>query len=591
MKRALMLVLLFSAQLFAQGFEPIFVRRYLTNDRFAWCTGFEQVGDSLLAIGDYNWPQYGRRPTLFYLDWNGNPIDSIPVLDSLPQMRVKDAFLTNQRTIAFNGYTFENHDTLPIYTDYACEVTLSGNVLWWSPMTNPDGLTISLNAGCLTREGKRAFAGGYQYYLDSLHHTNGSFLQEAIDSLGHQIRRSVFRLSANADDYTANCIAPTQDGGTILAGQGGFSGLAVKADQNGIHVWHSWFSNVNPFCICEAILELNNGTIITAAHGIDYLNDDFELYALNATGTQRWVVMPHAPNGYYPFKLIETREGNILVGGINFVYTPEGVLEYPPFLASVTQNGTVRQISRPFVGDGHIGIYTTEFLELPDSTIIIAGEGYPGYFVARYTPEIFQPHVPQAFSLLQPSNATRQETDSIIFRWNSAYDADIFDMVSYTLRLWNTNGQRLVPDIRDTTYIIERSAIGSLARDSVYWQVTARSALPDTLIVSNDTFVFFYTNSISDGDVEIVPSSFNVSIFPNPFNGEAQIALSIDRPGFVQIKAYDVLGRCIEILSCSYYTPGNYRISWIASNLPSGVLFFVSNYNDQTKIAKAVLLR
>ena len=61
--------------------------------------------------------------------------------------------------------------------------------------------------------------------------------------------------------------------------------------------------------------------------------------------------------------------------------------------------------------------------------------------------------------------------------------------------------------------------------------------------------------------------------YPNPFNPSTLISYSVKSQGIVTIKIFDVLGREIKTLINESQAPGNYKIQFNGSNLPSGIYF------------------
>lgn len=62
--------------------------------------------------------------------------------------------------------------------------------------------------------------------------------------------------------------------------------------------------------------------------------------------------------------------------------------------------------------------------------------------------------------------------------------------------------------------------------------------------------------------------------YPNPFNINTIIEYNIPENTVVKIKIYDVLGRYIKTILNEFQESGTYRISFDASELPSGVYFY-----------------
>lgn len=67
--------------------------------------------------------------------------------------------------------------------------------------------------------------------------------------------------------------------------------------------------------------------------------------------------------------------------------------------------------------------------------------------------------------------------------------------------------------------------------------------------------------------------------YPNPFNPSTMINYSIGDNSTVSIKIYDMTGREVRTLVNSYQAPGSYSVKFDASNLSSGIYFYVLRVN------------
>jgi hypothetical protein len=79
--------------------------------------------------------------------------------------------------------------------------------------------------------------------------------------------------------------------------------------------------------------------------------------------------------------------------------------------------------------------------------------------------------------------------------------------------------------------------------------------------------------------------------YPNPFNPETTIEYSIADKGLVTIKIYDLLGREITTLVNEIKKAGTYRITFNASNLSSGIYFYVLNAGGKSISRKMSILK
>ena len=78
---------------------------------------------------------------------------------------------------------------------------------------------------------------------------------------------------------------------------------------------------------------------------------------------------------------------------------------------------------------------------------------------------------------------------------------------------------------------------------------------------------------------------------PNPFNPTTMINFSVPHYNGVSIDVYDIAGRLLTTLADSYYHPGNYQISWDASEYSSGVYFVKMKSADFIETQKIMLIK
>ncbi len=96
-----------------------------------------------------------------------------------------------------------------------------------------------------------------------------------------------------------------------------------------------------------------------------------------------------------------------------------------------------------------------------------------------------------------------------------------------------------------------------------------------------------------------VPSDFAlVQNYPNPFGKKTKAATSstlieykIGHPAFVTLKIYDVLGREIKTLVKRNENPGIYKVSFNATNLPSGIYFYRLQAGKFVDVKKMIYLK
>lgn len=117
-------------------------------------------------------------------------------------------------------------------------------------------------------------------------------------------------------------------------------------------------------------------------------------------------------------------------------------------------------------------------------------------------------------------------------------------------------------------------------------------------VVGNDGKIFLYKNGISKVETGLeMTKGFNISKnYPNPFNSETRIELSLNYYAKVVITIYDILGRIVKVLSNDILAPGVYSIRWDGFNAhnlkcPSGIYLFDFRVNNYEEVKKIILLQ
>jgi hypothetical protein len=79
--------------------------------------------------------------------------------------------------------------------------------------------------------------------------------------------------------------------------------------------------------------------------------------------------------------------------------------------------------------------------------------------------------------------------------------------------------------------------------------------------------------------------------YPNPFNPSTSIRFQIPKREFISLKIYNSLGKEVATLVNEEKEPGNYKITWNASDLPSGIYFYRIITASYTETKKMLLLK
>ena len=102
----------------------------------------------------------------------------------------------------------------------------------------------------------------------------------------------------------------------------------------------------------------------------------------------------------------------------------------------------------------------------------------------------------------------------------------------------------------------------------------------------------FHVGPLSASDDFILhPTSFSLSVFPNPFNATAEIRYVLPRTGRISLRVYDMLGREVAVLADQDETMGEYRVVFDAAALPSGIYFLRVQSGSVNQTRKLLLLK
>lgn len=79
--------------------------------------------------------------------------------------------------------------------------------------------------------------------------------------------------------------------------------------------------------------------------------------------------------------------------------------------------------------------------------------------------------------------------------------------------------------------------------------------------------------------------------YPNPFNPSTVINFQVPKTGFVSLKVYNVIGQEVATLINGVKNAGNYKLTFNANGLSSGIYFYSLNAGDVKLTRKMVLIR
>lgn len=79
--------------------------------------------------------------------------------------------------------------------------------------------------------------------------------------------------------------------------------------------------------------------------------------------------------------------------------------------------------------------------------------------------------------------------------------------------------------------------------------------------------------------------------YPNPFNSTTIISYALPKQSHIQLKVFDFLGKEVRILVDATQMPGEYKVPFEASDLPSGVYIYRLIAGSNVLVRKAVVIK
>ena len=108
-----------------------------------------------------------------------------------------------------------------------------------------------------------------------------------------------------------------------------------------------------------------------------------------------------------------------------------------------------------------------------------------------------------------------------------------------------------------------------------------------------DLNIWFDEEELEELLTDLIPTEINleVSNYPNPFNANTTIILTVNKAGTLNLVVTDISGRIVAELHNGYIQPGAHLFPLSGENLASGVYFYKASFANQTATGKALLIK
>ncbi|MCK6614641.1 MAG: T9SS type A sorting domain-containing protein [Ignavibacteriaceae bacterium] len=103
---------------------------------------------------------------------------------------------------------------------------------------------------------------------------------------------------------------------------------------------------------------------------------------------------------------------------------------------------------------------------------------------------------------------------------------------------------------------------------------------------------YFFPPVPSSAEEDITaPGLFTLSAYPNPFNPETTVGITLGQKSFVTLSVYNLAGEQVKVLFRGEAEAGTTNIRFNAENLPAGTYFAALRTQNSTKTLKIMLLK
>jgi hypothetical protein len=122
--------------------------------------------------------------------------------------------------------------------------------------------------------------------------------------------------------------------------------------------------------------------------------------------------------------------------------------------------------------------------------------------------------------------------------------------------------------------------------------MTRWTASTDSLFAAAIDWVLDKSTAIGQQDINQLPNEFRLhQNYPNPFNPKTIINYELPTMDYVELSIYNLLGQKIVTLVSEEQAAGDYSVEWNASELASGIYYYLLKTAEYQNMKKMILVK
>lgn len=182
-----------------------------------------------------------------------------------------------------------------------------------------------------------------------------------------------------------------------------------------------------------------------------------------------------------------------------------------------------------------------------------------------------------------------QYGDKVFFGGGSGWDFNIGNDVIHNDFWYFDMSSQSWTQLEDLPLPLYKSSAAAFTGNSVHVVVFGGISENETAIGDMYEYV---TESLGAELIEDIPTKFTLKQnYPNPFNPTTTIQFNVVKSVHVKLNVHNLLGREVLTLIDSEYQPGQYSVTFNASQLTAGIYFYRIIMGEYTAVKKMVVLK